>query len=302
VEFWATWCGPCRATIPHLSKLAKQHANDVTVIGVDIWEQDAGVDKIKGFVASMGERMSYPVAIDDASNYMATAWMQASGRQGIPSSFVVDRQGRVAWIGHPQGGLDGVLSQLISGVYDPEASKRQLAEEQAQAAKMNRYRELMAPFMAALEKHDYAAAKAALAQLERDMPDNPGLVALHVQAAISCGQPEEALALTNKVIDDPDSKVVLGSIGLTIAETPEATEPLLKAGARALEKLMAMAEGTDGAHIMAYGLALTYFRLQDKPRASAAVNSAIRLCIESGESGARFLPTLEELQRQIESA
>src|SRR5205085_8394742 len=39
VEFWATWCGPCRASIPHLTELQKKHGT-VVVVGVSIYEQD----------------------------------------------------------------------------------------------------------------------------------------------------------------------------------------------------------------------------------------------------------------------
>lgn len=41
-EFWATWCGPCIASMPHLSKFAKANAGDVTVIAVNIWEDKSG--------------------------------------------------------------------------------------------------------------------------------------------------------------------------------------------------------------------------------------------------------------------
>src|SRR5262249_18297967 len=39
VEFWATWCGPCRVSIPHLTELQKKYP-DVAFIGVSVWEQD----------------------------------------------------------------------------------------------------------------------------------------------------------------------------------------------------------------------------------------------------------------------
>src|SRR5688572_1000965 len=68
VEFWATWCGPCVKSIPHLTELAKKHADKVTVIGVSIGEAEdekddaEALDRVKKFVADMGAKMGYLVA------------------------------------------------------------------------------------------------------------------------------------------------------------------------------------------------------------------------------------------------
>jgi thiol-disulfide isomerase/thioredoxin len=62
VEFWATWCGPCRVSIPHLTELQKKFKTQgVTFIGVS----DETEDKVKPFVDKMGDKMDYTVAVDD---------------------------------------------------------------------------------------------------------------------------------------------------------------------------------------------------------------------------------------------
>ncbi len=96
VECWATWCGPCRATIPHLTELQKKH-KEAVFIGVAI-SDEAG--KVKEFVKKMGDKMDYRVGTDD-KNRTATNWLEAAGQDGIPCAFVVDKAGQLAWVGHP---------------------------------------------------------------------------------------------------------------------------------------------------------------------------------------------------------
>ena len=145
VEFWATWCGPCRVSIPHLTELQKKHP-DVAFIGVSIWEQDQNA--VKPFVDTMGDQMAYRVAIDaipengDANDgIMATRWMKAAGQGGIPTAFIIDKGGKIAWIGHPMS-MDEPLEKIVNGSWDlmaaralsrnaPAATQRGLEEEVA---------------------------------------------------------------------------------------------------------------------------------------------------------------------------
>ena len=125
VEFWATWCGPCIATIPHLTELQKKHA-EVTFIGVSVWEQDQ--KEVKPFVEKMGNKMEYRVAMDAvperkrrAEGAMAKNWMKAASQNGIPTAFIINKDNKIAWIGHPSS-MDEPLEKIISGSWDLKAA------------------------------------------------------------------------------------------------------------------------------------------------------------------------------------
>lgn len=130
IEFWATWCQPCIASMPDLSALALKYKDRITVIGVNVYE-DKGTttEKIKAFVDSMGDRMNYRVAVDH-DNRMVEEWLGRSGEKenGIPRSFVVNADGVLAWIGHPND-LAVVLSKVIADEWDIEQELKKRNEK-----------------------------------------------------------------------------------------------------------------------------------------------------------------------------
>ncbi|NLH42024.1 MAG: redoxin domain-containing protein [Planctomycetes bacterium] len=164
VEFWATWCGPCRATIPHMTELARKHGGQATFIGVSIWERPAEKTEesllalVEPFVKEMGDKMEYRVAIDGIGREMAQSWMAAADRNGIPCAFIVGKDGKVAWIGHPMS-MDTVLEEVIAGTFDVQAeAKRQEAEWRQQQERIK----LERPIRDALSAKDYKAAVEAI--------------------------------------------------------------------------------------------------------------------------------------------
>lgn len=120
LDFWATWCSPCIVGIPHLNKMQKDLGpKNVHVIGVAIWPMPD--QKPTGeFVTEQGDNMSYRIA-EDREMKTANAYMAAARINGIPTAMVVDQKGRIAWIGHPQAGLDDVVQGLLDGTYDVDA-------------------------------------------------------------------------------------------------------------------------------------------------------------------------------------
>jgi thiol-disulfide isomerase/thioredoxin len=114
VEFWATWCPPCRTSIPHLTELRKKY-EDKGVVFVGVSNED--VPTVKPFVADMGDKMDYNVAVDTAGA-VVNGYMMAFQQNGIPTAFVVDAKGRVVWYGHPMGDLDSVIGHVLAGTYN----------------------------------------------------------------------------------------------------------------------------------------------------------------------------------------
>ncbi len=140
VDFWATWCGPCKAAIPHLTKLQKEHPGTVEVVGVSISERqknpdDEGyIDLVQKFVDGQGERMDYRVAVDTKDKQMHTAWFKPAGTGGIPTAYVIDQNGLVAWVGiGSPATVERIVKAVLAGTYDPKVEAEQQAKAEAES-------------------------------------------------------------------------------------------------------------------------------------------------------------------------
>lgn len=129
IEFWATWCPPCRTSIPHLSELQRLYRDKgVVVIGLS----DEDTDTIREFVTEAGDAMDYRVG-RDADNQMWDTYAAPFGADSIPYAVVVDTEGRLVWQGHPMDGLDEVLAHLVEGTFDADAAREISAQRQLDA-------------------------------------------------------------------------------------------------------------------------------------------------------------------------
>ncbi|HEX5009693.1 MAG TPA: redoxin family protein [Planctomycetota bacterium] len=185
LDFWATWCGPCKRSIPDLDKFADKHTNDnVHVIGVAISPHE-GMVPTADFVKEKGEAMSYGIC-EDIDRKTATAFMEAAAQNGIPTCMVIDKAGKLAWLGNPLGGqLESTVDAVVAGTWDTAAFAQKIAAEQANEAKAN---ELQKALAEAAKAKDFTKVADLAGQLFALDPENYGQAALIKYDALVRGQ------------------------------------------------------------------------------------------------------------------
>ncbi len=104
LDFWATWCGPCRMTMPELEKLQQAHPDDFVLLAINLGDDE---EEIKAYMQS---RRIQPHVLLDRDNSVG----QSYGTSSIPVQFIIDKEGilRHRQVGAYQGWLDDLWSEI----------------------------------------------------------------------------------------------------------------------------------------------------------------------------------------------
>jgi thiol-disulfide isomerase/thioredoxin len=292
VEFWATWCGPCKDSYPHLSELQKKYGEKVKILGISVWEPRE--EAVEPFVKQWGEKMDYSVAMDkvegvtsiDASQRqresvvkgkMSKTYMVDSGWDlvGIPTSFIIDQKGRIAWIGDPMQ-LDKPLEEVISGKYDISKAAAEYSKLMAGKAFARGERKTARELLKA--KDPEAALKLVDRLLKLDPPDQDDYIFKFEILLLDMLSPDEATRFMTALLPDLDwvttmnMTAILADLGRDLS--PEAARAGIDACQDSLQKigrehtwpLMTMAE--------------LYYRLGETKNALATADRALKICRE----------------------
>lgn len=114
LDFWATWCDPCRESLPHLDRVSRAvESQGVVVLAVCVWDS---LEKFRSWVS--GDFKDYRVhfAVDPAGHGSQEIPRRLYGVEGIPATFIIDRNGIVAAtvIGYDDG--DTRIERALAGL------------------------------------------------------------------------------------------------------------------------------------------------------------------------------------------
>ncbi len=239
MEFWATWCGPCKASIPHLTELQEQFLDyDVTIIGVS----DEVLQTVVGFLGKIDKRNEklwndniHYTLTTDPDRSVHDSYMKAAGQRGIPTAFVVGKDRRIEWIGHPMH-MDPVLEAVATDTWDRAAFKKIFAlKREARAAQ---------------QEDDYEKALALTKKLiELDSGDKKG----HQYTAFmlllgKLDRPETAYAMGHELIGGYwDDARMLNAIAWYVVDSKEVKSRDLDFALKAAKRANQLTESKDAA-------------------------------------------------------
>lgn len=250
VEFWATWCGPCISSMPHIVETQDKYADKgVQIISVSNEDLET-VEKFLKKTVRGEEDMTYAELTNayclttDPDRSVSEDYMRAAGQNGIPTAFIVGKTGEIEWIGHPMR-MDKPLEEVVEGKWDRKAFAEEFAVAQKEDLMMSSLMKMMrsGDFEKALTKiDDILANESEPASKQMIMR----LKSMRTAVAMEVGG-EEAIAAFAKMVEDAgdNPRAISRLTSRIISQSKSGTEfdeQILKTACEAAEKNVKLAE------------------------------------------------------------
>lgn len=163
-EFWATWCGPCLAAMPHMEQLHQAFKDNprMQIIGVNVMDRKTP-EALKEFIKNRPTPLNYTMAVDVDGKKTREKWLEPLKVNGIPHAFAV-KNGRLIWRGHPAQLSEKTMQAMLK----PDFSAASLAAKgpDAGAREWQHYRETSQKVRELVEKDGKLGAQALLKQVQ----------------------------------------------------------------------------------------------------------------------------------------
>lgn len=220
-EFWATWCGPCLAAMPHMEQLHQAFKDNprMQIIGVNVMDRKTP-EALKEFIKNRPTPLNYTMAVDVDGKKTREKWLEPLKVNGIPHAFAV-KNGRLIWRGHPAQLSEKTMQAMLK----PDFSAASLPAKgpDAGAHEWQRYRETSQKVRELVEKDGKQGAQALLKQVQDSgrFPQDQVIQLKMIPFLVLAGQGkfEEAQSVLNDVSREyPDDYRVQIDIAGTLME------------------------------------------------------------------------------------
>jgi thiol-disulfide isomerase/thioredoxin len=243
VEFWATWCGPCRMSMPHLSDVSEKYKDSVVIVGIS----DEKLETVTKFLDTdeWKQKARYNLATDpDRSTYKQ--YMEAAAQNGIPTAFVI-KDDKVQWIGHPMS-MDEPLAKIVAGTWNAADYKVEFEKETAMTRQQMTRRSAMAK---ARKTGDWDAI---IKMMDEDIAAAPSRAKASMQAnkfqvlLTDAKKPADAYKLGREVAAaNNDNAMILNQMAWFVLDNEKVTDRDLSFAMDVATQAVAATKGEDGA-------------------------------------------------------
>jgi uncharacterized protein HemY len=141
---------------------------------------------------------------------MASTWMEAAGQNGIPAAFLVGKDGKIAWIGHPMGLQVETVESVLAGSYDVAKAAEEYKKQKSSEGRMQ---ELGKKYNAAMQAKDWVEAETTLNEIAKYLPNGQeGVMGARIQIQVGKGDLDAAAMLAQQMADKSPHPGQLNSI------------------------------------------------------------------------------------------
>ncbi len=315
LDFWATWCGGCIISFPHISEIANKYKSRVSFSSIDTYEaigdtekKEDPVVKVSKFLKTPpGRNLKLSVAVDGGSNAMWNAWIKPLRRAGLPTTYVIDQEGKIAWMDVNLDHLEWVLDQVLARKWDRQQAAVIMQQRDAiDDMWMNAMRGMGGPptdgQLTSEQIKGNRVVLAASEEFEKQFPDRKDVVAFYKFMALLVLDRDRLPSILEQMAADPRSRYInLSDAAGLCMRRKDLSAPTYAAVVKVLERCLRNEHpqpNTCGKNVSGYErLAAAYEMAGEPAMAAVSIEKAILLASEKKVPAAQIEKLRQSLYR-----